>query len=224
MKRLVVVVVSILFVLLLAACGSGDDSGTAGAEGAGESGGAAAESAEGPTANTESPDEGGSTGSPSGDGSNPSNEELPDFSSAEAIGMELLWRVVGDELEVRVSAPTTGWVAVGFDPSRMMKDANILIGYVEAGSAVVTDQFGITATGHRRDVELDGSDDVTVIGGTEAGGESELHFSIPLDSGDERDRTLVPGEEYRVILAYGEDGADDVESYHQNRGGVTITL
>ncbi len=217
MKRLIFVLIGIVVVALLAACGGADDRGESMPEqpaGTGQEVGAGV-SAGGSPDETRDP----AIGSGEADAPVP-----PDFRSVSSGGMELSWRVAADALEVKVSAPTTGWVAVGFDPSRMMKDANILIGYVDGSSIVVTDQFGVATTSHRLDEAIGGRTDVTVIGGSESDGVTELHFSIPLDSGDERDRVLTPGSEYTVILAHGENDADDVESYHKARAALTITL
>jgi len=79
-------------------------------------------------------------------------------------------------------------------------------------------------TAHRPDSELGGGDDVEVLSGEETDGATTIRFRIPLDSGDEYDQPLAAGEEMRVILAYGEDGADDTKAYHADRSGVDITL
>ena len=150
-------------------------------------------------------------------------EEAP-FATTEAIGMTLAWRVAGDDLEVELTGPTTGWIAVGFNPSRAMKDANILIGYVDGDEAVMTDQFGTTMIAHRRDDELGGTVDATVVSGSETGGETTIRFTIPLDSGDEYDQPLAAGETVRAILAYGPDEADDTQTYHEDRAGLDIQL
>ncbi len=151
------------------------------------------------------------------------DDETP-FATAEAIGMTLAWRIAGEDLEVELTGPTTGWIAVGFNPSRAMKDANILIGYVDGDEAVMTDQFGTTMTAHRPDDELGGTGDATVVSGSEAGGETTIRFTIPLDSGDEYDQPLAAGETVRAILAYGPDDADDTQTYHEDRAGLDIEL
>ena len=60
----------------------------------------------------------------------------------------LRWKVVGPQLEVQVSAPTEGWVAVGFDPTRMMQDANFIVGYVQDGRVQIRDDYGSWLTSH----------------------------------------------------------------------------
>ncbi len=108
-------------------------------------------------------------------------------------------------LEISISAPTTGWVAVGFEPTRAMKDADIVIGYIENGEIFLRDDFGDGFTTHTSDVELGGSDDVTVISGEESSGNTQILFSITLGSNDEFDKFLEVGKTVKVLLAYGPD-------------------
>ena len=159
---------------------------------------------------------------PANDEAMPSDD--PAFSSAEAIGMTFAWRIDGEELEVELTGPTTGWIAVGLKPSRMMRDANILIGYVNGSQVVMEDHFGTTMTAHRADESLGGTTDLEILSGEERDGSTTIRFRIPLDSGDEYDQPLSAGETIRVILAYGPNGANDTASYHSARGGVDVTL
>ena len=139
-------------------------------------------------------------------------------------GISLHWEVDGATLNVTVNAPTTGWVAVGFDPTSGMKDANFIIGYVDDGTVHIRDDYGTSRTGHGDDVGSGGEDNITNKSGTEAEGNTEISFTIPLDSGDSRDRALVVGNSYTVILGYGDNEADDLTSYHKKRTSANITL
>ncbi|MFO7626653.1 MAG: DOMON domain-containing protein [Candidatus Fermentibacteraceae bacterium] len=136
------------------------------------------------------------------------------------------WRVENDgaTLHVKLSAPTTGWVAVGFDPSVMMKDANLVIGYVEDGTGYIRDDFGTGATTHEADTALGGTSDVTLIDSGETGNETEIDFSIPMSSGDQYDASLTQGETYTILLAYGPSGGDDFTSAHQFVRTVSLEL
>ena len=40
------------------------------------------------------------------------------YQSVELKGIKFSWKVSGDYLDVILSAPTNGWVSVGFDPSK----------------------------------------------------------------------------------------------------------
>ena len=138
-------------------------------------------------------------------------------------GIELHWRTDEDFLYVNVSAPTTGWVAVGFDPTNQMADADVIIGYVDnSGDVFIRDDFGTSPTSHASDESLGGTDNIMDHYGMEEAGTTMLHFRIPLDSGDMYDKVLVPGNSYNVILAYG--SADNFTSFHTLATGTNIEL
>ncbi|MDT8299126.1 MAG: DOMON domain-containing protein [Spirochaetaceae bacterium] len=145
-----------------------------------------------------------------------------EWKSVDEGDFHLEWMADGGSLKIVVSAPAEGWVAVGFDPTNKMKDANILIGYVENGRAVVEDHYANNLFSHRSDLDFGGSRDVSEVSGRESAGTTELSFSIPLISGDEYDRPLVVGEKYKVILAYNK--RDRISVKHNERESVEITL
>ena len=144
------------------------------------------------------------------------------FKEVEAGDFVFQWEINGENIDIILSAPTTGWIAVGFDPSRMMKDADILIGYVDNNEVFIRDDFGSGYTKHKADTDLGGTDDITINGGSEIDGKTILEFSIPLHSGDLNDRILEQGKEYKLIFAYGKK--DDFTSYHKTRTSLMITL
>ena len=162
----------------------------------------------------------GSCGDPAG----PSGAE--GWNTYTTDGIEFQWRVENDgaTLHVILSAPTTGWVAVGFNPSVMMKDANFIIGYVEDGTGYIRDDFGTGATTHEADTVLGGTSDVTLIDAGESGNRTEIDFSIPMSSGDQYDGVLSQGETYVILLAYGPSGGDDFTSAHQFVRAVSLEL
>ncbi len=138
-----------------------------------------------------------------------------------AEGITLQWRTDENYLHIILSAPTTGWVAVGFDPQVQMQGADILIGYYN-GEAIMSDEYGNSTTGHTADTNLGGTNDIMNISGMEEDGNTQLKFMIPLDSGDDYDNPLVPGNQHTVILAYGP--SDNFTSYHTVRTIIQLTL
>lgn len=133
------------------------------------------------------------------------------------------WSVNGDQLAVKLSAPTKGWVAIGFNPSKKMKDANIIIGYVKKGKVKILDEFGTAATQHKSDKKIGGTNSVTVIGGSEEGNTTTIEFSIPLDSGDAKDTAIDPNADIVAIFAYGPD-RDSFRVKHKFRDTITVNL
>lgn len=155
----------------------------------------------------------------------PGGVDPPDssgFYSVTASGITLRYKIEDSSLHCQLSAPTSGWVAVGFNPSSMMLNANLIIGYVQENSAHIRDDWGISNTQHSADISLGGTSDVTLLGGSEASGISELEFLIPLNSGDQYDQIMIAGESYPIILAMG--SADDFTSFHSAAAFASINL
>lgn len=86
-----------------------------------------------------------------------------------------------------------------------MRGADFVIGYVENDGNVVIED-------HTADTELGGTDDVELIAGELTNDGTMLHFRRPLDSGDEYDNPLTPGDTHTILLAYG--NANDLTSDH----------
>jgi hypothetical protein len=218
---MMVLAISAIVLAVLAGCSDGDAGDTAAAEDASAEGEPAA--SDSAAAGSDDADDEPAEAEAQPAQMSPSDQDV-EFQTTEAIGMSFSWRIIDDQLEVELSAPTTGWVAVGLKPSRAMLDANMLIGYVSGSDVVVTDQFGTAVNNHRRDSDLGGSIDVEAISGSEENGTTTIAFRIPLDSGDEYDQPLAAGETIPILLAYGPNGADDTRTYHADRAGAEITL
>jgi len=138
-------------------------------------------------------------------------------------GITLQWRTDDEYLYVNIMAPTSGWVAVGFDPVNAMQDANIIIGYVDgSGDVMIRDDYGTSPGSHASDVSLGGTDNTAGHYGKEEDGMTMIHFMIPLNSGDDYDKMLVPGNNYGIILAYG--SADNFTGFHTMATSLDIDL
>jgi len=134
------------------------------------------------------------------------------------------WRFLNDEIEFTLTIPTTGWAAIGFDPSSMMKDAQYIIGYVSEGKVYLRDDFGTGDTKHAPDTSIGGTEDVRMVSGTEQDGKTTLVFAIPKDSGDTYDKVLEAGSTYTILVAYGANGSDNFTSIHRARKSVEVKL
>ncbi len=156
------------------------------------------------------------------DSTAPAWESVPNTAS----GVTFMYRVrttdIGDMLEVEMSAESGGFIAVGFDPTFRMQEADIIIGYVEDGTVWVRDDFGASSTSHRADIADEGSSDIYNVTGSETGGETTISFTKPLNSGDSRDRVLTRGQSYPVIFSRGT--TDNFTIQHTARGSETITV
>lgn len=153
-------------------------------------------------------------------------DELPDaegYYQSIAGDFVLKYKVISTNLlSCRLSANGTGWIAVGFDPSAQMRDANFIIGYVNGIYGYIRDDFGTGSSSHDSDINLGGSSDVLLTSSSESAGRTMLEFEIPLNSGDSKDKILSSGATYNVIFAAGSD--DDFESMHNRFATGSIRI
>jgi hypothetical protein len=132
----------------------------------------------------------------------------------------LHWISDGDLIQFAMEARTAGWVAIGFEPTVKMKDADMIFGWVEDnGDAFVLDTY---STGEFGPHPPDGSDDILEYGGTQANGKTIIEFQRYFDTGDLEDKEIKKSGEVKLIWAIG--GNDDYTSGHTSRGYGTIDI
>jgi hypothetical protein len=120
--------------------------------------------------------------------------------------MTICWRSDQEYLYMALAGSTAGWMAVGFDPSEWMKDADIILGSVEGGKAVVRDEYSTGNYGpHVEDTLLGGRDDILDSGGSGDGTHTVIEFKRRLDTGDRFDKALKPGSKVSIIWAMAND-------------------
>jgi len=137
--------------------------------------------------------------------------------------MTFQWKVDGENLHVGLKAKTTSWVGIGFNPTEGMKDANFILGYVKDGKLKITDHYGTTKRQHNKDSKSGGQNNITNASGNEAGGFTEISFTIPLNSGDANDGVIMTDKENIVLLAYG-PGRDSFKTRHAFKTALKINL
>ena len=111
-------------------------------------------------------------------GLDPNPPDTLGFVSVTAAGVTLKYKVDNTDLHCILSANTSGWISVGFNPSSMMMDANFIIGYVSGGTGSMRDDWGVSNTTHSSDISLGGLDNTLQISSSESSGTTELEFMI----------------------------------------------
>lgn len=141
----------------------------------------------------------------------------------EANKVAFSWKIDGDIMHAKMSAKTKGWVAVGFNPTEKMKGANFILGFVKNGKAEITDHYGSSAVNHSVDTKNGGSEDVTLVGGSEEKGITTIEFTMPINSSDKNDSVLSIDGDTVVLLAYAM--RDSFKARHKGDPGmITVNL
>ena len=133
----------------------------------------------------------------------------------------LLWYIEQDELYMAMLGKTTGWVAIGFNPGDMMMDADIVMAGLVDDTPYWSDSFSTGPFGpHPADTTLGGMDNILNLTVLENDGWTIVEFSRKLDTGDEYDALIIPGDDMTVMWAMGRD--DNMEIKHPSAKGKTI--
>jgi hypothetical protein len=144
------------------------------------------------------------------------------FKTVTAGKFTFAYKIEGPNLVAKVSCKTQGWIAVGFNPKNVMQGANLIMGSVVDGKALLSDEFGTDMYSHKPDTAIGGKNNIISGDCTQANGVTTLSFAIPLDSGDPKDTKLVPGSKVKLIFATG--ATNDIRKKHNNDATTTIKL
>lgn len=119
-----------------------------------------------------------------------------------SAGME--WSCIrqGDDLMMELSAPTKGWIAVGFNNEDNIVGSDLIMFHIEDGKAEVRDMYVKGFGDPREDHTLGGSQNIEIIQAEESGHKTYVRFRRPLSSQDNYDYQLRNGETFWLILAY----------------------
>ncbi|MCG8637388.1 MAG: DOMON domain-containing protein [Desulfobacterales bacterium] len=137
--------------------------------------------------------------------------------------MDVHWSIDNDKIHVKLSAKTTGWVAIGFDPEKAMLGADIIIGAVKKGKVKIEDHYGDRKRAHSKDKKLGGENNVMDPKGMEEDGITTISFTRALDTGDKWDKPIDPSKLSRIMIAYG-SGRDSFKAGHAYRGVYDVNF
>ena len=142
--------------------------------------------------------------------------------TVERNGMTVQWQVTATELQIRMSAPTQGWVAVGLNPNEHLMGTSLLMGRIQNANPEVEDFYVLSPGNYKPVTELGGESQVTLIEGSESPNGTYLHFSIPLEPDSEWHYALQAGKAMHLLMAYSR--SDDFENHSMMRTSVLIEL
>src|SRR6056297_2548707 len=67
------------------------------------------------------------------------------------LGMDIYWEFSeNNELYIAIKAPVSGWISIGFEPSRIMKDAKIIIVGLDEDEVILEEHYGNSMISHRK--------------------------------------------------------------------------
>lgn len=136
--------------------------------------------------------------------------------------LTIFWNIEDNYFYMALKGKTTGYISIGIQPGSMMKDSDMILGYVKDGKVEIFDQYSTGDFGpHPSDEQLGGTNDIVEFGGKEEDGYTVIEFKRLLNTEDEFDLELKSGKN-KIIWAYSNQ--DDIKARHTARGYGEIEI
>lgn len=153
--------------------------------------------------------------------SNTPNENI-NSNTVSFRGMTVAWSFEADRIHFKLSAPTDGWVAIGFNQHEGIQDTYLIMGRVANKRVEVVEHYTLSPGNYQPILELGETEQVRNIRGGAEVGITQLSFSLPLKAKGQYQKDLFQGMEYYLIMAYSQE--DDFQHHSIMRKHVPIQL
>jgi len=138
-------------------------------------------------------------------------------------GYLIEWTITGDEIELRLTAPTTGWVGFGISESGGMIGGDEFVAHVDdTTGAVMSNDYHSTVQDFSTPPVLDTCNDWVVVSGMQTTQKTIITVKRKLDTNDTQDWPILnESMATRVMAAYG---SSDTFSYHGSSQRATTKI
>ncbi len=149
------------------------------------------------------------------------DEELL-MKSVQKNGVTVTWEHQNSRIFFEMTAPTDGWVAIGFNTSQDITGNYLLMGQVVDGKPKVTEHYTLSPGYYEPFSAMKVAESVTDVEGTEVKGKTTLKFSVPVVPANSYAKRLDEGTSYVLLLAYSQE--DDFQHHSMMRTSMRIQL
>ncbi|MFA6366096.1 MAG: DOMON domain-containing protein [Candidatus Hydrogenedentales bacterium] len=136
----------------------------------------------------------------------------------------LLWKIQGDAIFMAIDAKAAGWVAIGFEPTNIMANADMIFGIVDKSGrlqsidARSTGMFGP----HPPDLNQGGQDSILAAAAGRSQDRVVFEFSRKLNTSDKLDNVIPAKGSIKIIWAYS--SGLQFTANHSKAGKATLVM
>lgn len=117
-------------------------------------------------------------------------------------GMTFSYELNEDSIEIKLTAPTNGWIGVGFNNRDNIVKSDLLLFNVVSAQPNALDMYVVGFGNPREDSKLGGSHSIKILDSQETIDKTYVHFIIPMKSNDRYDFQHEIDQDFWLILAY----------------------
>ncbi len=136
--------------------------------------------------------------------------------------MTVSWEHKEERIHFKMTAPTSGWVTIGFNTTASMSGAYLLMGRMVNGKAELVEHYTISPGNYKPITSLGANAAVQNVNGSESNKQTTIQFSLPVEGTNKYARQLKSGSEYAMTLAYSRE--DDFQHHSMMRTSVNVKL
>ncbi len=136
--------------------------------------------------------------------------------------MTVSWHFNMNRIHFELSAPTNGWVAIGFNAQMGITNTYLLMGNVINDRPNVEEYFTLKPGDYQSLKSLGISNEVKNIAGYENNNNTYLQFSLPIKAQSKYQRDLSTGKDYVMLIAYSQE--DDFQHHSIMRTSINVKL
>jgi DOMON domain len=140
----------------------------------------------------------------------------------EVNGMIVNWVIKDKYIEFQLSAPTTGWLAIGFNETDALPGTYLVMARVQQDVVQVVEHKTLAPGDYQPITVLGGQAAIMVLSGKEQGNATTVQFRISQQVADGFHKQLLPGSKWRLLVAYSRE--DDFKHHSMMRTNIAITL
>ncbi|MFD2586004.1 DOMON domain-containing protein [Croceitalea marina] len=137
-------------------------------------------------------------------------------------GMEVSWYFEKDTVHFEMTAPTKGWVAIGFNTHSGTQGTYLIMGNVVKGRPNVVEHYTLSPGNYKTIESLGGVVQLKSISGIEINNSTMLQFSLPKDFTSTHQRKLSENTQYTMLIAYSQQ--DDFQHHSIMRTSIKVKL
>ncbi|MCR4421438.1 MAG: hypothetical protein GYA61_03840 [Spirochaetales bacterium] len=131
--------------------------------------------------------------------------------------------ILKDIVYFGIESNASGWIAIGFDPTSAMKDADMILAVVLDKEVKAFDTYSTGIFGpHPDDTSINGTYDILSFAGKKDNNKIYFEFSRKTDTKDSKDKPILKGKEIKLLWAYSD--STDIKSKHKKRGSEIIVI
>ncbi len=120
--------------------------------------------------------------------------------------MTVSWSFSNDRVFFETSAPTEGWIAIGFNTQTSITNTYLIMGVIDSNNKVVVQEHYVISPGNYKSFEALGAKiSVKNIESEQQQHVTRLRFSLPIKAIGQYKRSLKQGEEYVMTMAFSRE-------------------